>query len=191
MSLADKFKDRPLPIPATTWQREPELLLHDNIPMPLHGMAPRVVLGGAWWNKERQAAYASTDLHCLACGTHKDFAKGRKVIEGHEVYKVCYVKGTMTYLRCVPLCNFCHQFVHDQRLKALVEQGKMHMGRFVAVIQHGDQVLADAGLPPRALVANAGAAGCKVQWKDWRLVIGTRKFAPLYESLEEYQRALR
>jgi hypothetical protein len=185
MGLSEKFADR-LPIPEPAWEREPELLLHPNVPMPLHGLAPRVVFGAKWWNKERRKAYAATEDHCKACGVHKLKAKGRKWVEAHENYAIDYDKGMMTYCRSVALCHFCHSYIHDGRLRSLLAQGKLAHGVYVAIIQHGDDVLARAELPKRSTVSFTQAENCVVPWASWRLIIGRRKFAPLYGSLEEY-----
>lgn len=160
----------------------PELLLTGGIPQPLHGLAPRVVLGKPWWDAERKAAYRSTLFHCLACGVHKDSAKGRQWLEGHEVYRIDYLAGTMRYLETVPLCHYCHAYTHGGRLKSLLDQRLITQAKFAAIIQHGDAILAAAGLkrlqPPNVHY---------VQWNEWRLIIGRRRYKPLYKSPEEYE----
>src|SRR6185295_5669264 len=60
---------------------KPEILCHPHIPKPLHGVAPREIMGDDWWNSERQLVYASTDYHCAACGIHKSQAKKHEWLE--------------------------------------------------------------------------------------------------------------
>jgi len=150
----------------------------------MHGMAPRVVLGARWWDETRKAAYKSTGYHCVACGVHKRDAEGRQWLEGHEAYRVDYTKLRMKYLECVPLCHYCHNYLHRGRLDALLESGEVHQAKYVAIIQHGDRVLREAGLEPKrpheSLVINQD------EWGRWRLVVGRRRFKPLFSSYEEW-----
>lgn len=55
--------------------RYPWLLLHPNIPKPLHGLAPRVIKGEKWFNQTKREAKAKLNQHCWACGVHKYDAK--------------------------------------------------------------------------------------------------------------------
>jgi hypothetical protein len=119
------------------WTERPEVLLCPNIPRPMHGVAPRVILGSKWWNQTRQAAYRSTNYHCLACGVPKSRARWKQWLEGHELYKVNHTKGKMIYLETVPLCFSCHNYIHDGRMSGLLEKGQISHGRFTAIIQHG------------------------------------------------------
>lgn len=174
-------------------ERKPELLLAPNIPYPLHEVAPRTVLGPTWWNKERKAAYASTSFRCLACGVPKYCASYHQWLEGHETYQIDYAKGTATYLRTVPLCHFCHSYIHDGRLEILLAEGEIHHAKYVNIILHGDKVLADAGLrkPSREQRANNFAkmvsGGLKLaKWEDWRLVIGKKTYRPKYKTYKDW-----
>ena len=119
MNLADKLKGRVIPSGCPV-PLEPQLLLAPNVPKPLHGLAPRVILGQAWWDKTRRAAYKQTNYHCLACGVHKTRATYHAWLEGHEVYSVNYELGRAKYVRSVALCQFCHNSIHDGLLKALL-----------------------------------------------------------------------
>lgn len=161
----------------------PELLTFPGIPLPMHGVSPRVVLGSAWWNRERRKAFESTDFHCLACGISKYEAQAREWLEGHEVYKIDYKKGRMTFKEVVPLCHYCHAYCHPGRLDQLLMLGHIHHAKYAKIIQHGDAILLQANLSreipdtPAYLMA---------PWGKWRLVIGRRRFKPKYASYDEY-----
>jgi hypothetical protein len=175
------------------WKRNPELLTLPNIPKPLHGLNPRTVLGQSWWNKERAAAYKSTNYHCEACGVHKLEQPGRKILEGHEVYLTDYQEGTCTYIRTAPLCPPCHQYIHDGRLLWLLQSGQITHQRYSSVIKRGDKILAEAGLskPDRRTreryIVKLHEEGKLAKWADWRLVVNGIEFPTLYATEKEYQ----
>lgn len=179
MGLADRIRGREPP-PPPEWRRRPEILLCANIPKPMHGVAPRVVLGKAWWDKTRKAAYASTDYHCIACGVTKAEARSRRWLEAHELYETDYVRGRLKYIEAVPVCHFCHGYVHCGRLKSLLDQGLVHHAKYAAIIQHGDRVLAEAGL-----VKPPPYSGPICELSKWRLVIGRRQYKPLFKDYNE------
>lgn len=179
---------------ALEWKPDPSVLLHENIPKPLHGVAPRVVLGQKWWNEERKKAYRSTAFHCLACGVPKLHAKGLKHLEGHEAYEIDYRKGRAVYTRTIPLCNWCHSYIHDGRLRALVENGTITHQRFAAIIQHGDEVLSRVGLvrlpaKERADIVEFELKLGNVKWSQWRMVVDGKEYKPKYKNLTEWKKA--
>ena len=161
----------------------PELLLLPQIPKPLHGLAPRVIMGSKWWNETRQAAYASTKDHCLACGVHKLRAKGPKWVEGHETYRTDYVIGRMYYIEAVPLCHFCHNYIHQGRLQALLEKHQITQHKFTAIMLHGERILSEAGL-----VKPPPYDGPFAEWSVWRLVLNGKMYKPLHKSLADWEK---
>jgi hypothetical protein len=174
------------------WTPNPAILLHPNVPKPLHGTAPRVILGAAWWDRERRECYKITNFHCIACGVHKSDAKYHKWLEAHETYEIDYHKGTAKYLGSNPLCHFCHNFIHDGRLQALLDQGKLHHDKFVKIIQHGEAVLAKAGLSRpshaerEAQVQQLITNGKIAEWSSWRLQIGRKKYPGKFPTMEDW-----
>lgn len=195
MSLSDKLKKARKS--KAVWKPRPEILLCPNIPQPMHGMAPRVVLGQKWWDATRKAAYASTDYCCLACSVYKFDAECKQWLEGHELYDVDYARGRMIYLETVPLCHYCHNYIHDGRLNAMIKKRQISRAKYVAILQHGDRVLADAG-PERLThkereqaVTNLHLKGGVAAWKDWRLVIDGKEYEPKFKSPEQWQKAFR
>lgn len=166
-----------------TWKLRPEILLGPQIPKPMHGVNPRSVLGREWWDKTRRESYRSTAYHCIACGAWKYEAKGRSWLEGHELYEIDYAKGTMRYTETVPLCHYCHAYVHRGRLEALLEQGKITHAKYVAIVQHGDQVLREAGL---SLGTSMEYNGQFAEWGKWRMLVGRRRVRPKYKDLEAW-----
>lgn len=162
------------------WTPDPSILACANVPKPMHGTNPRTVLGQSWWNVERRAAYERTNFHCAACGVHKYDAKARQWLEGHEKYTIDYARGLMTYVRTDALCHYCHNYCHDGRMKALLDIGKLHHAKYAAIIQHGDRILAAAGLRKPTY------EGPFADWGKWRLVIGRTRYEGLFKSAEEW-----
>lgn len=196
VSLAKKLKDLDVKRKKQKqdWVRRPEVLLCPNVPKPLHGVAPRSVLGNSWWEKTRQAAYKATNYHCLACGIHKSLARGKQWLEGHEVYSINYRKGKMIYLETVALCHYCHNYIHDGRLNSLLDQGKITHQKFAAILQHGDTVLAEAGLTRLSheerslLVLRAIKMGRVAPWKKWRLVLEGKEYPPKFATEKDWKK---
>jgi len=180
MKLVDKVKGR-LPKPIT-WTVRPEILLHPNIPKPLHGVAPRVILGGKWWDQTRKSAYQATAFHCAACGVWKHEAKVHRWLEGHELYDIDYLHGRSTYVGTVGLCHLCHNFIHSGRLEALLQKGQVTQAKYILVLQHGSSVLAKAGIafpPPYN--------GPFAEWGSWRLVLDGKEYPPIYKTFEQWK----
>ena len=169
MSLADKLKGYEDQRPK--WVPDASLLLGPQIPKPMHETNPRTILGNAWWERERRAAFHATEQHCAACGVNKYQAKAHKWLEGHESYDINYAKGTVKYVRTVGLCHYCHNYIHIGRLTKLVEKGETPHSKLVGVIQHGDRVLIQAGVK-RPEPYNGSVA----EWSKWRLVIGRKRY---------------
>jgi hypothetical protein len=194
LNLADKLEKvgaklkTPMPVPP-----RPELLLLPNIPQPLHNVNPRTVLGSKWWDETRQAAYKSTEYHCLACGVSKYLAQSKQWLEAHEVYAIDYQKGQIRLIEVAPLCHFCHAFIHDGRLQAMLDKGLLSHAKFAAIVQHGERVLAAAGLKKPSRVEREQAfyglelEGRVAPWEKWRLCIGRKRFPPKYKSVEEWR----
>lgn len=187
MSLSDHLKKRgvkKLPTTKCPVKLRPEVLLHQNIPQPLHQVNPRSVLGKKWWDQERKKAYESTNFHCIACGVHKTLAKARQWLEGHELYDIDYLKGRAKYVETVPLCHYCHNSIHSGRLQALLDSGYLHHQKYVAIIQHRDQILKAAGL-----TLPAPYTGKVAEWSKWRLRIGRNLYPPKFKNIEEWEKA--
>ncbi len=185
-TLRKKLKEEKVKVKA--WKPDPKILLCDNIPMPMHGVAPRTILGDKWWNQTRKRSYKSTGFCCAACGVHKLSARYRQWLEGHEIYEVDYKKGTMTYLRTVPLCHLCHNYIHDGRLRALLAKQKITHAKYKAIIQHGDQVLSMANLKRKPYEDREMDASSKIlsnesaSWSQWRLIVNGKQFPPKFKS---------
>lgn len=123
----------------------PSLLTHPNIPKPLHGVSPRVILGENWWNMERHLAYAEHGFCCWACGVHKSNTENRW-LEGHESYGINYATGEVTLKEIVALCTTCHTFIHSGRLAARFASGKVSAAQVRGILLYGFRILHMAGL---------------------------------------------
>lgn len=163
------------------WKMIPGILLQPNIPKPMHGTAPRVVLGQAWWDLERRAAYLSTSYHCIACGVFRRSPDGRRKLEGHEVYNIDYLLGRMEYVETVPLCTQCHAFIHCGRLEIMRRKGEVTDEEYQATMTHGTSILKRA-----SLTRPAPYEGFIADWKDWRLVVNGVEYPPKFRSYEEW-----
>lgn len=152
-----------------------------NVPKPLHGMAPRVLLSPFWWAVTKQNAYASTGYRCAACWVPKSEAKYHSWLEAHEVYDVDYAAGTATYIETVPLCHSCHNFIHSGRMESLVQNGEMPASKYKDIIRHGRSILKKAGLKMPKEPKNVA------RWESWAMVIDGKKYPTVYKDYEEWK----
>ena len=112
-------------------------------------------------------------------------------MEAHEQYEINYAKGRMKYVGAISLCHFCHAFLHDGRLAWLLETGQIHQSKYVAIIQHGEAVLARAGLSReskevRDLLIHSQELA---PWGQWRLQIGRKLYPPKFATQQQYYMA--
>jgi len=158
----------------------PEILLHPQIPKPMHGIAPRTILGQAWWDAERHAACNKYKQHCWACGVYKLNAKLNHWLEAHEMYDINYAKGTMTYTHSVGLCPYCHKYIHAGRLLEEYKAGKISMLLLMDITNHGETILHNAGIgrPPGPSVVS--------DWESWRLILNGQAYPGLWPSYETW-----
>lgn len=95
-----------------------------NLPKPLHGMAPRTLLGASTWNHMRKACYAEADYQCEICGARVGVDIEKRQLHAHEVYRIDYEKGESVFVRCVALCALCHLgCIHTGRACTLHRNG--------------------------------------------------------------------
>ncbi len=161
-------------------KNRPEILLHPNIPKPMHGLAPRTIMGSVWWDAERQKAYKSTGYTCAACGVPKADAEYHQWLEAHELYAIDYVKGRMVYMETVPLCHACHNFIHSGRMQAMVRKGEMKPEKQRHILERGLQILKAAG------IQKTGPENSIADWADWRLVFNGVEYPPIYKTFNEW-----
>jgi hypothetical protein len=181
------------------WKLYPQILSSPHIPKPLHGRAPRTVFGNEWWMNEKNKCKDKTDHHCIACGIHKSkvtIVPGKRWMEAHEHYDIDYPKGTMTYVRAVPLCNPCHMFIHTGFLTQIYKEKKYTRKQCYDILTNGLNVCRKHNLP----VFGYTLSWCKkwdidtsgvvaideVQsiagWGDWRLIIGDKEYGPIHKT---------
>lgn len=98
------------------------ILTMPNIPKPLHGQAPRTLLGSAVWNMMRKTCYTQADDTCEICGYKPEDLRAR---HGHELYSIDYATQTSEFKRVACLCKLCHIYC-------------IHTGRALTMYKHGD-----------------------------------------------------
>lgn len=179
---------------------KPEILTHPNIPKPLHGIAPRTIMGEDWWNKTRQEAYASTDYHCVACGVHKTDARVHQWLEAHEYWTINYKKGVCEVKSIEPLCHYCHNFIHSGRLAKIINNEKTKK-EIVEILEHGFKVLNNNNLkcfPGTLSLANRlgvetyGVEAYKIpksniKWSEWKLIFLGKEYYSKFRDLDDWK----
>ena len=158
----------------------PELLLHPNVPKPLHGMSPRELLGDVWWNETRKTVYKNAKDECQCCGVHKQDAKYHKWLEAHETYSYDYKNGVATVTEIVALCHSCHAYIHSGLLQVLWTTGKISNEKYQDILSHGDKIIKESGLkrPERPTQI--------AEWSKWCIVIEGKKYKTKWKSFEHW-----
>ena len=178
-------RERPFP--------DPTILLHPNIPKPLHLVNPRTILGGAWWEKTRKESYVKyegNEFRCHACGIEKYDAPYRSWLEAHEMYKIDYTTGRVEFTDVVALCHSCHNYIHRGRLQSLLAKGEISQAFYLDLSIHGDRILTAAGIPldvNAQLVNLLGGLGLMCNWEDYHMVVNGVRYERRFKDFEEWK----
>ena len=166
------------------------LILHPNIPKPLHGTAPRTLLGTTWWDGARRDAYRKAQRRCMCCGelVTKDALYPR--LEAHECYSVDYDRCRLTFTEVVALCHWCHMGIHTGLASVLHTTRQMPNAEYKRIMAHRERILAkwakDAvGDPSVATVGDPNRCPCA--WSQWHLMIGEDRFEGQWESFDHWK----
>ena len=165
---------------------DPRLLLHCNIPKPLHEVNPRSIKGESWWNEQRFKVYEEQGNHCAACGVHKSQAEGKKQwLECHEIYEINWKKGRAFFIKLVALCPYCHKFIHSGRLQALYKKREIKKQEYLDIIKHGTDILEKEGLK-QLWEERHDQCEDSPGWGKWRLVFEGNYYKPKFKSYKEW-----
>lgn len=171
---------------------DPSILVQPNIPIPLHGVNPRSVLGKGWWDRVRQSAYVMYSYRCWACDVHKSRALFHTWLEAHEVYDYRWEKHLLVFKEIVALCHACHNFIHSGRLRAMYENDEISLAKYQVILAHGKRVLGQAGLRPFnaypvSFVAEYESAHF-ADWSLWRMDINGKLYPPKFRDRREWEK---
>lgn len=177
----------------------PAILQHPNIPKPLHGINPRSIFGQEWWDATRKEAYAKNNYHCFACGVHKSEAKDHQWLEAHEFWDIDYSTGICEVKDIVPLCHYCHNFIHSGRLLMIAGKSKT-IKQIRAILEHGFQILKEnnlAAFMPTVKVANLIKANTynvrtympegNAKWSDYKMLYKGEYYTSNFATYEDWQ----
>lgn len=187
----------------------PWLLLHPNIPKPLHGLAPRAILGDSWWREQKEKARRKSDNCCQACGVSPRQAKYHQWLETHECYSI-YANGKVEFKTCVSLCHSCHNFIHDGRMQMMVKSGEFSEEKYFDILDHGNKILSDwwgqnvkvkdkfNGVVHPKFINKANSKNSLLKWEysdcewdDYHLILYSQRYESKFENyrhwLEHYK----
>lgn len=171
----------------------PEILLHPNVPKPLHGLAPRTLIARAEWDRIRRETYARNNYHCFACGVYRAYDTDRKRFDNewdesldcHEFYHIDYDKKTVELIEFVALCKNCHAYVHSGRMQSMYEKGQLDDEDCYIIVNHGDRIISRAGLEKKVQV---DSKDYNEEWKEWRLLFnGKEHFSKFLDYWDWYK----
>lgn len=92
------------------------LLVMPNVPLPLHLLAPRTIMGSYEWGKIRKQCYEDAGDICEICGIKLGSKLGEpNMHQAHELYTYDYKTYTAEFIRPIVICPRCHNFTHSGR----------------------------------------------------------------------------
>ena len=168
---------------------KPELLLHPNIPLPMHGLSPRAIKGQKWWDLKRREAYANNNYHCYSCGVFADFDTERQrfrdlKLHAHECYDINYEQCFMELKEIVALCPFCHDYIHSGRMNAMYDQGILDEEDCFLIRNRGDGVIEKI---KRNTLELYDKRDYIKEWSKWYMVIDGKKYYSKFKDYEEWK----
>lgn len=194
------------------------LITMPNVPKPLHGLPPRVIMGKTTWDHVRKRCYFEAGYRCEICGCEPP--KGQ--LHAHELYSYDYKAGTGKFERCIAICKQDHDFIHSGRLITLYKQGNILYPKeyVLGVVEKGFKLIHDYNCTHRnkkplrvystfleylkvpsihdEMVELLDRYGIEfyqhpdecADWSDWRLILGEREYPTPYADEIEWRQAM-
>ena len=149
-----------------------EILAQTILPICLHGVNPRTIMGKHSWDTVKKQTQQLANNHCMICEKFVAHKPG-DWLECHEHYEFDCEQLEATLKCFVCICSDCHHFIHQGRLRCLVQEGKVSKTECDRIIERGDSMLASAGLSkndlPNEYIMNP----------HWTLLYNGKRFAKL------------
>lgn len=180
----------------------PEILEQPLIPLPLHGVNPRSLMGRADWDILRQKIYAKHRYCCAACGVYSGKAILKTGLEAHERFRIDYRKKRMTLIGMEPLCHACHYFVHSGLLELRLAKRQIDLEKVLAILGNGVEVLtASGGKMPAGADALCRKLGQKhglpvhrnpprTTWSGWKMEWNGQTYPSPYPNESAWRAAM-
>lgn len=194
------------------------LITMPNVPKPLHGLPPRVIMGKSTWDHVRKKCYYDAGYKCEICGDEPP--KGQ--LHAHELYSYDYKNGTGKFERCIAICKKDHDFIHSGRLITMLKNKNVLYPReyVLSVVEKGFKLIHDYNCLHRnekpLRVYSTFLEYLKVpsihddmirlfdkydirfyqhpdkgaDWSDWKLLIGKREYPTPYANIDEWKEAM-
>lgn len=197
-----------------------KILTMPNVPHPLHGLAPRTIMGKSTWDHVRKKCYFDANYKCEACG--KELQNGE--CQAHELYTYDYLHGTAKFERCVCLCKTCHvRGIHSGRALTLFRKGSPIMPKSLLLegaenlfrVLHEYNIKHPKEQPLRAyatfldymkypelnyemrqLIDRYDVKFYQenptfmAKWSDWKLIIGDKEYPTPYKDRDEWEKVM-
>jgi hypothetical protein len=169
--------------------QRPELLLHPPIPLAMHGVNPRSIMGPKKWDEVRRKAYETNNDCCWVCAVHRNDAVPNAWLEAHETYNINYQKLVMSLREVTALCPMCHMYIHRGRLELQVRAGKETLARYNHVMSRARAIL-DRDLPQiwwDETLIDRVTLNNPTDWRKWILVYAEEEHWSRFRSPADHR----
>ena len=114
-----------------------------NVPTPLHGCAPRTLLGQSTWEHLRKRCYFDANYKSQISGEDLDGSIPSKRCNAHELYSYDYTKGTAYFERAVCISPLEHNFIHSGRMLTMYKKGNPLMPKsyLLKAVENGFSII--------------------------------------------------
>lgn len=114
-----------------------------NVPAPLHGCAPRTLLGNSTWTHMRKKCYFDADYKSQISGIELDGRNSDLKCNAHELYSYDYVHGEAYFERAVCISPIEHNFIHSGRMLTMYKKGNPLMPKsyLLKVVENGFSII--------------------------------------------------
>lgn len=140
-----------------------EILTQPIIPIYLHGVNPRSIMGDNRWNKIKKEVQKEANHHCMICGDFVSHKHG-DWLNTHEIYEYDYDNFIQKLNGYVGICTSCHEFIHQGHLNIQYHNGFVSEEERNAIIKKGNELLSMFGLKKENMPDDV------LKNKNWKLL---------------------